>query len=134
MGSEIRIIIIDDHEMVLQGLSALLSNHPGFSIVGKFTNGHIAAEQIHEINPDIVLTDINMPIINGFETAEKILKKNQTLKIIMISMEVKSAYIEKAKKEGIAAYVSKDSPIEKLVQVIKRVYLGQSDFELLKSA
>lgn len=134
MEEKIKLVLIDDHEMVLQGLNALLSNQPGIEVLGQYTNGNVAIDDLDRLQPDIVLTDINMPIINGFETAQKVLQKDSTIKIIMLSMEVKSAYVEKAKNENASAYVSKDSPIEELIAIIKRVYLGQPHFELLDSS
>ncbi|MEM6829465.1 MAG: response regulator transcription factor [Bacteroidota bacterium] len=133
MQKSINIVLIDDHEMVLQGLSTLLGNHPGFNIVGEYTNGFTAVKEIKKLYVDIVLTDINMPEINGFETAQKLRESDPELKIIMLSMEVKQAYVQKAKQEQINAYVSKDSPIQDLIAIIKKVYLGESHFELMKA-
>lgn len=131
MEQNINIMLVDDHEMVLQGLSTLLGNHPGFKVIGQYTDGHSAIKAVKQLNVDIVLTDINMPNINGFETAQKIREIDAEQKIIMLSMEVKEAYVQKAKEEGINAYVSKDSPIQELIAVIKKVYLGKCHFELL---
>ncbi|MEM9895254.1 MAG: response regulator transcription factor [Bacteroidota bacterium] len=130
MEQTIKLIIVDDHEMVLQGLNALLGNQPGIEVLDVFLNGNDAAEAIDRLNPDIVLTDINMPIINGFETAQLIRKKKPEMKIIMLSMENKEGYVKKAKEENISAYVTKDAPINELIAVIKKVYLGETHFNV----
>ena len=67
----IRIIIVDDHEMVIQGLVALISANPGFNVVKTYTSGLDAIDELEEVDPDIILMDINMPVINGFETSNK---------------------------------------------------------------
>ncbi|MEM6641795.1 MAG: response regulator transcription factor [Bacteroidota bacterium] len=130
MEQSIRIIIIDDHEMVLQGLGTLVNNYPGIEILGLFLDGNAAIAAVDELNPDIVLTDINMPIINGFDTAEQILKKNPDIKVAMLSMENKEGYITKAQEAGASAYVLKDAPVEHLISVIKKVYQGETHFEV----
>ncbi len=131
MNNTVRVIIIDDHEMVLQGLEALLSAQIGIHVIGTFTNGIDAINNYQNLEPDIVLSDINMPIINGFETAERLYKLDDKVRIILISMEKKSAYLGKAKDEGISGYISKTAPIESVVEVIQKVYAGEKCFEPL---
>jgi len=120
----IKLTIIDDHEMVTQGLVALLHRNPGLSVVKTYTNGLIAIEEFPAIKPDVVLVDINMPIINGFDTANRILSMYPETKIIMISMEVKKLYMKKALETGIKGFVSKAADISELVQTIQSVYGG----------
>ena len=124
----IRIIIVDDHEMVIQGLKALIESNPGFEVVKAFTNGMDAIEEYTSINPDIVLMDINMPIINGFDTSSKLLALDQDAKIIMLSMEVNKPYMKKALEEGIKGYVSKSADINELLKSIKNVQGGGMSF------
>ena len=124
----IRIIIVDDHEMVIQGLSALIERNPGFEIVKTYSNGHKAIGEIEEVNPDIILMDINMPVINGFETSNQILSLNPSAKIIMLSMEVKKPYMRKALEIGIKGFVSKGADISELIQTIKLVNGGGMSF------
>lgn len=132
MFEAIKLVLIDDHEMVLQGLSALLESQPGVKVVKQYSSGYDAIEDIESIDVDMVLSDINMPLINGFDTSQAILKKKPDLKIIMLSMEISDAYIEKAQNEGILGYVSKRAPIEDLHSAIKEVYAQKSSFVLVK--
>lgn len=120
----IRIVIVDDHEMVIQGLVALINANPGFEVVKTFTNGLDAIADLEQIDPDIILMDINMPIINGFETSNRILSMNPVARIIMLSMEVKKPYMKKALETGIKGFVSKGADISELIQTIKTVYAG----------
>lgn len=131
MHSQIQVIIIDDHQMVLQGLTALLNTHPGISVIKTFTNGHDAISELNQLDADVILTDINMPVINGFDTAKGILALDSNAKIIMLSMEVKKAYVDKAMNENIFGYISKSAPIEEVVSAIKKVYTGEKVFDIL---
>ena len=129
MKNTINLILIDDHEMVLQGLKALLDGQPEIKIVQSFTNGQDAINQIKSLDIDIVLSDVNMPVINGFETAKRLRELKEDLKIILLSMENKEGYIEKAKAENLSGYVTKDAPIEELVFAIKKVSQGEVYFK-----
>ena len=133
MNNNIELIIIDDHEMVLQGLEALLNVHSGIKVIGTFTNGIDAVNNFDLLNPDIILCDINMPVINGFETSKALLEKDKSSKIVFISMEVKPAYIEKALRENISGYMSKIAPIEMVVSTIRKVHAGEKCFEMLNN-
>ncbi|NQZ79030.1 MAG: response regulator transcription factor [Ekhidna sp.] len=124
----IRIIIVDDHEMVIQGLVALISANPGFNVVKTYTSGLDAIDELEEVDPDIILMDINMPVINGFETSNRILSMHPTKRIIMLSMEVKKPYMKKALETGIKGFVSKGADISELIQTIKTVYSGGMSF------
>jgi DNA-binding NarL/FixJ family response regulator len=121
-------MIVDDHEMVIQGLKALIENQPGFRVTRTYNSGLEAIEAYQKDRQDIVLMDINMPIINGFETSAEILSKNKDEKIIMLSMEVTRAYMKKALEEGIKGYVSKSADIFELLSAIKSVFQGNKSF------
>jgi len=121
-------MIVDDHEMVIQGLKALIESQPGFVVTSSYNDGKEAISEFDPENQDIVLMDINMPIINGFETSAEILSKNKDEKIIMLSMEVTRAYMKKALEEGIKGYVSKSADIFELLSAIKSVFQGNKSF------
>ena len=130
MIHEIRIALIDDHEMVLQGLGALLDSQTGLKVIAKFKSGEDAAEQLEMNKVDVILTDINMPGFNGFETLSALIIKNPNSKIIMLSMETGSNYMRKAKEEGAKGFVSKTAPIEDLKEAILLVFQGNEYFTM----
>ena len=130
MIHEIRIALIDDHEMVLQGLGALLDSQTGLKVIAKFKSGEDAAEQLEMDKVDVILTDINMPGLNGFETLSALIIKNPNSKIIMLSMETGSNYMRKAKEEGAKGFVSKTAPIEDLKEAILLVFQGNEYFTM----
>jgi DNA-binding NarL/FixJ family response regulator len=124
-------MMVDDHEMVIQGLTAILDSQPEIEIVGTFTNGLVAADEFLSLQPDITLMDIHMPIVNGFETVELIRKKDENSRIIMLSMEVKNPYVTKAIDLGVKGYVSKNAPINDLISAIKTVHSGGESFPMM---
>ncbi len=126
--SEINVALIDDHEVVLQGLSALLNSHHGINITSTYLSGYDAIAQIEKDNVDMVITDINMPEINGFETAVELKRLLPELKLIVLSMEYSEVHLNKAKELLLSGYVSKSAPIEDVVSAIKTVYSGGTYF------
>lgn len=131
LSKQISIMIVDDHEMVIQGLKALLESQPFLQVKSTFNNGFDAIKQYPVDKPDIILMDINMPEINGFETAMEILKLDPNARIIMLSMEVSQSYMDKAINEGIKGYVSKSAEVNDLIDAIKAVNEGDSCFTFL---
>lgn len=124
-------MMVDDHEMVIQGLKSLLENQPGVIIVGTFTSGLIATEEFLDLQPDVILMDVHMPIVNGFEALELIKEKDNDARVLMLSMEVKKPYVKKAHQLGASGYVSKSAPIDDLVAAIRKVHEGGEAFSVL---
>ena len=127
MERKLSLALIDDHEMVLQGLKALLSSNAGFEVKQCWTNGFEAVEHAKG-DVDIYLVDMNMPEINGLETAELLLRKVENAKVIFLSMELKKAYMDRAKDIGAMGYISKSASIDELMNSIKKVANGQECF------
>lgn len=126
---QIKIMIVDDHEMVVQGLQALFESYTPLKVIASFKNGFDAFNNYEQLAPDVILMDINMPIVNGFETSSMILEKFPAANILVLSMEVKESYVNKAKELGIKGHLSKNSDIELLVEAIKKVSRGELQFE-----
>jgi DNA-binding NarL/FixJ family response regulator len=114
--------------MVIQGLKALIEAQPGFAVSKTYNSGLKALEEYKSDDQDVILMDINMPKINGFETASEILERDPSAKIIMLSMEVTKAYMKKALEEGVKGYVSKSADIFELLEAIKSVFRGNKSF------
>lgn len=129
LEKEIRIMIVDDHEMVVQGLQALFDSYSPLKVIASFRNGYDAVKSYEQVSPDVILMDINMPIINGFETSSMILEKFPTANILVLSMEVKESYIKKAMEIGIKGHLSKNADIEYLVDAIKKVSMGGLQYD-----
>ncbi|OIJ13818.1 hypothetical protein BKP35_08555 [Anaerobacillus arseniciselenatis] len=117
----IRILLADDHTLVRSGLKILLNQVEHFDIVGEAGNGEEAIELIKKQIPDLVLLDINMPKMDGFDTVTHIKKINSNIKILMLTMYSDQESLVKAIELGANGYILKKAPEEELIMGIKQV-------------
>jgi len=122
--STIRILLVDDHKLVRQGIRSLLEARPGFSIIAEASDGNEALEIIEKEKPDIVLMDIMMPNLNGLDATKQASHSKYPTKIIILSMHANSTYAVRALKNGAAGYVLKDADQDEFVQAIQTVMEG----------
>ena len=102
-----RILIADDHEAVRRGVNAILGSREDLEVCGEASNGREAVDKAIEINPDLVILDISMPILSGLEAAEAIRKVLPQVPILILSMHDGKQVIEQAKRIGVQGYVTK---------------------------
>lgn len=121
-----RIIVVDDHSLFRRGLVSLLSDMPDFKVVGEAGNGKEALAIIEQITPDIVLMDINMPVMNGIETLRAIRQSNPALKVMMLTISQNDDDLIGAIVAGANGYLLKNSEPEVLRTTIKQVMDGNS--------
>ncbi len=105
----IRIILADDHTILRQGLKSLLEEEPDFQIVGEAGNGLEALQLVEHLKPDVLVVDVMMPRMNGLEVIRQANVRCPGIKIIVLSMHDREAYIMEAIRNGASAYVLKDS-------------------------
>ena len=122
--NKIKIILVDDHRLILESWKLLLENDPRFTIIAECENGEDAIRVSRELIPDIILMDINMAPINGFETTKKILSENPFLKIIGISVNNQPSYATKMFEIGGKGFVTKGSSFDELTSAILKVHSG----------
>ncbi len=123
--AKIRIFLVDDHEIIRDGIKSLIGSHDLISVVGEAGSGKEAIKFLKNKSVDIVLMDIQMPEMNGIETTEKLLKKSPNLKVIALSMHNEEAYILRMLKIGAMGYLLKESGRDELIRGIETVFLGQ---------
>ncbi|SDK49281.1 response regulator transcription factor [Aliiruegeria lutimaris] len=123
--SETRVLIVDDHPMVAEGIKAILESYPDIEVVGTLTNGQEAVDQVGDLAPDVVLMDLNMPNVNGLNATEMLLEDNPELKVLILSMHDSPEYISTALGHGARGYVLKDVPTERIKDAIDRVMAGE---------
>jgi two-component system, NarL family, response regulator DegU len=128
MKNKIKIVLVDDHALVMKGFTNLLAKNTGFKIVGEATSSLEALEIVKKQKPNIVLMDINMPNETGIECARKIVKSYPDSKIIMLTMHNDEQYILKALSVGAKGYVMKNCEFEELIQAIHEVNTGNEYF------
>ncbi len=128
MAGKIKIYLVDDHQMLLDGLKAIISSEKDFEIVGECTLPLLAFEQIQLLKPDIVLTDINMPELSGIDLVRKLNPRMSNTKFIALSMFGERSYIKDMLQAGVKGYILKNTGREELVRAIKTVYEGNEFF------
>jgi two-component system nitrate/nitrite response regulator NarL len=116
-----RVLIVDDHDAVRKGVRTLLGDQPGLSIVGEAKNGEEAVEQTQELNPDLVIMDVSMPIMDGFAAAREIRKFAPQMPIVIFTMHKIREFVETAKRLKLQGYVAKEDDGEALLQAVDAV-------------
>jgi two-component system, NarL family, nitrate/nitrite response regulator NarL len=125
---KIRIVLVDDHPLVLEGIIARLENEPSLEVVGSANDGAQALTLIAEVQPDVVLMDISMPVMSGFEATERLRAEQPNVRVLILSMHESREYILKLIQCGAAGYVLKDVSSDELITAIKTVYSGATYF------
>ena len=122
--SAMTILLAEDHQIVRQGLRALLESEPDFRIVGEASDGLEAIQLVEQLRPDVVLVDLMMPGLNGLDVTKAVKQRSPQTQIIILSMHDSEAYVVEALKKGAAGYVLKKSSARDLVEAINRVTAG----------
>ncbi|MDP2730888.1 MAG: response regulator transcription factor [Dehalococcoidales bacterium] len=123
MGKSIRVLVVDDHQVVREGLRRLLEQEEGIELVGEGANNKEALLKIELLSPDVVLMDIKMPGGDGIELTRQVIEKHPAVKVMMLTLY--DAYLNEAMKAGAKGYLLKDIKHEELTRAIKRIYLGE---------
>jgi DNA-binding NarL/FixJ family response regulator len=120
------VIIAEDHTILREGLKSLLSSNPDFEIVAEAGDGREAIRQVEKFKPDLILTDLSMPKMNGMEAIREFKKRSPRTKILVLTVHDAEEYILETFKAGADGYVLKDSTHHELVMAIKNVLTGKS--------
>jgi two-component system response regulator NreC len=123
-----RILVADDHKIVVQGIVSTLKKHPEFQVIGKASDGMEAIEMAKSLKPDIVIMDISMPNIDGVEAAYQIREENKKIAILVFTMHTDEEYVLSLQRAGISGYVSKNEPMSSLVLALQAVAAGGTYF------
>jgi two-component system, NarL family, response regulator NreC len=121
----INIMLADDHHIVRQGLWALLESEQQFHMVGETGDGLEAVRLANRVKPDVLITDVMMPGLNGLEVTRQITRSLPQTKVVILSMYTDDAYVWEAFKNGASGYVLKDSQASDLVQAVREVAAGR---------
>jgi two-component system nitrate/nitrite response regulator NarL len=124
----IRVMLVDDHPLFREGISARLRMSDEITVVGEAENGKQALEKIDELKPDVVLMDINMPEMNGMDVLEVVAEMNLDTKFIILSMHEDKEYILRVIRVGADGYILKDVSGDEMIDAIKVVYRGEKHF------
>jgi len=119
-----RVLLADDHRIVAQGLVSLLS--PEFDLVGVVENGRALLTTAKELRPDVIISDISMPELNGIEALEELKKSDPEVRVVFLTMHHNVAYARQAMDAGALGYVLKHSAAEELILAVRAAVAGQT--------
>ncbi len=122
----IRVLIVDDHPMVAEGIQAILETYDEVEVVGILNNGQAVLDEVDSLNPDVILMDLNMPQMGGLSATERLLERNPAFRILILSMHAAPEYISTAMSHGARGYVLKDVPTEEIHKAITTVMAGET--------
>lgn len=123
-GKSLRLLLVDDHPVVREGLRAMLSAHSAFAIVGEASSGEEAVEMVTHLDPHVVLTDIRMPGMNGIELTRQIKATRPSIVVIILTIYESETYLLDALRAGASGYLVKDSPQTLLCHAIRTAVDG----------
>lgn len=124
----IKVLLADDHQMFIEGLRAILEDATDIQIVGEAKNGEEVLEIMEDKMVDVVVLDIEMPILNGIDTMQVIRKEYPRTKVLMLTMHAKRMYIMKLLNQGANGYILKNRSKEELIMAIHKLYKGECHY------
>ena len=122
----IKLFLADDHTIVRQGLAKLLDGNLDMQVIGEAENGREAVKKVQELNPDVVLMDISMPLLNGIEATRQIRKMAPQTKVIILSMHSQDRYISELLSMGASGYLLKDASGGDIIKAIRAAVKGDT--------
>lgn len=125
MSAAIRVLIVDDHPMVAEGIQSILESYDDIEIAGCLTSGQEAVEQAPALMPDVILMDLNMPGMGGLSATEILLERMPGMRVLILSMHDSPEYISTALSHGAMGYVLKDVPTDEIKEAIDAVMRGK---------
>jgi two-component system nitrate/nitrite response regulator NarL len=122
----IKVLLVDDHAVVRDGIRARLESSADFEVVGEAVNGREAVQKTEELKPDVVLMDISMPVMNGMDAARQLRSSFPDLKVIILTMHEHKEYIQGVIRCGAQGYIVKDVSAQEMISAIKTVMGGET--------
>ncbi len=125
MSERIRIVLVDDHELVRQGVHALLQREPDLEVVGEAADGLAALELVERVRPDVLVADLMLPGLGGLELTRQAARRSPGTRVVVLSMHAAEPLVLEALDRGASAYVLKDAGIAELVRGIREAAGGR---------
>lgn len=126
MSHPVKVVIVDDHPMVAEGIQSILESYDDILVLATLTNGREAIDQLQALAPDVILMDLNMPDIGGLTATEIVLERRPATRVVILSMHDNAEYISSALSHGAMGYLLKDVPTDEIKQAIDAVMQGDT--------
>ena len=120
----IKVLVVDDHDLVRTGISRMLSDVPGLSVIGEADSGETAVVRARELKPDVILMDVRMPGIGGLEATRKLVQHDKHIKVIAVTVCDEEPFPTRLMQAGAAGYVTKGAALDEMVTAIRQVHAG----------
>lgn len=124
----IKVLVVDDHDLVRMGISRMLSDSADIEVVGEADSGDMAIKLAKQLRPDVVLLDVNMPNIGGLEATKRLVQLDMGIKILAVSSMSAQPYPSMLIKAGVNGYITKGTPLDEMIKAVKKVYQGSRYF------
>lgn len=121
----IRVLVVDDHELVRSGITRMLADNPDIDVIGEASSGEDAVDFVRKDSPDIVLMDIRMPGIGGLEATRRVLRIDDAVRVIVVTACADDPYPTRVMQAGASAYITKGADIREMVRAIRMAHSGQ---------
>jgi two-component system, NarL family, response regulator NreC len=122
---KLRLLLCDDHALFRAGMKAVLHEQPGLDVAGEAGDGQAALDEVERLRPDVVLMDIEMPRLNGFDATRRITQAYKEVKVLILTMYAEEHLVARCLEAGASGYVLKDVPVSQLVYAIEAVARGE---------
>jgi DNA-binding NarL/FixJ family response regulator len=125
----VRVLVVDDQELIREGIASLLEIQPGISVVGRAADGKRAVEAAGRLQPDVVLMDVRMPVMDGVQATAALRQAGTTARIVMLTTFDDEEYVLQALHHGASGYLLKDLPAADLADAVRLVHAGVAQFD-----
>lgn len=126
--AKMRILIADDHEVVREGIRAILDSHPAWEVCGEVADGRRAVESARELRPDLVIVDIGMPLLNGLDATRQILKALPNAKVLVLTMHESEQVVQQVLEAGARGYLMKSDASRDLINAVEEILRNKTFF------
>lgn len=123
--AKIKVMLVDDHDLIRYGLRRLLEDQAGIEVVEEANSGETALDKVRSTRPDVILMDINMPGIGGFEATSRLSKTHPECKVIVLTVHSEGPLPKRILEAGAVGYLTKGCPVEEMVEAIQKVNAGK---------